>query len=181
MQEREEAARVLGAGAEAPAATFEPDEELAEAEEAAAAAAPAVSVPSKGPTAAQITAIKAAIASAATLEEVQRLENALKTGHVPSEVQVSTAPFSRTESIDDIASVRRCEPSGLKPTSMATKASSCSFCRSRQMASIPQLWTRASCVSPVPVMLELLAMHPCECGSSIGPCTVCGFCRTISC
>ena len=31
---------------------------------------------------------QAAIANAATLEEVQRLENALKTGIVPSEVQV---------------------------------------------------------------------------------------------
>ena len=32
--------------------------------------------------------LQAAIANAATLEEVQRLENALKTGIVPSEVQV---------------------------------------------------------------------------------------------
>ena len=32
--------------------------------------------------------VQAAIANAATLEEVQRLENALKTGIVPSEVQV---------------------------------------------------------------------------------------------
>lgn len=54
-QEREEAARVFGAGAEAPAATFEPDEELAQAEEAAAVAVPA---PTKGPTAEQLTAIK---------------------------------------------------------------------------------------------------------------------------
>ena len=56
LQEREEAARVFGAGAEAPAATFEPDEELAQAEEAVAVVpAPA---PTKGPTAEQLTAIK---------------------------------------------------------------------------------------------------------------------------
>ena len=55
MQEREDAARVFGAGAEAPAATFEPDEELAQAEEAAAVEPP---VPTKGPTAEQLTAIK---------------------------------------------------------------------------------------------------------------------------
>jgi len=54
-QEREEAARVFGEGAEAPAATFEPDEELAQAEEAAAVEPP---VPTKGPTAEQLTAIK---------------------------------------------------------------------------------------------------------------------------
>jgi hypothetical protein len=55
-KEREEAARVFGAGAEAPAATFEPDEELAQAEEAVAVvAAPA---PTKGPTAEQLTAIQ---------------------------------------------------------------------------------------------------------------------------
>jgi len=77
---------VFGAGAEAPPATFEPDEELAEAEEAAAAAPAAA--PSTGPSAAQLTAIKAAIANATTLAEVQRLENALKTGLVPSDVQV---------------------------------------------------------------------------------------------
>ena len=54
-QEREDAARVFGAGAEAPAATFEPDEELAQAEEAAAVEP---SAPTKGPTAEQLTAIK---------------------------------------------------------------------------------------------------------------------------
>lgn len=42
----------------------------------------------KGPTPEQITAIKAAIANAQTLEEVQRLETALTTGHLPSESQV---------------------------------------------------------------------------------------------
>ena len=41
----------------------------------------------KGPSPEQITAIKAAIANAQTLEEVQRLENALTSGHLPSELQ----------------------------------------------------------------------------------------------
>ena len=41
----------------------------------------------KGPSPEQITAIKAAIANAQTLEEVQRLENALTRGQLPSELQ----------------------------------------------------------------------------------------------
>lgn len=55
-----------------------------------AAAAAAVAEPStrKGPSSEQITAIKAAIAAASTLEEVRRLEDALKTGHLPSEVTI---------------------------------------------------------------------------------------------
>lgn len=44
----------------------------------------------KGPSPEQITAIKAAIANAQTLEEVQRLENALTSGHLPSELQGDT-------------------------------------------------------------------------------------------
>lgn len=39
-----------------------------------------------GPSAEQITAIKAAIANASTLDEVRRLEDALKTGNMPSEL-----------------------------------------------------------------------------------------------
>lgn len=88
VQERVEAARAFGVGAEAPAPTFDPEEDLAEAEAAVGAAPAVVEVPSKGPTSAQLTSIKAAIANAATLDEVQRLENALKTGNVPSEFQV---------------------------------------------------------------------------------------------
>ncbi len=45
----------------------------------------------KGPSPEQITAIKAAIANAQTLEEVQRLENALTSGHLPSELQSDAA------------------------------------------------------------------------------------------
>lgn len=60
------------------------------APQAEAAAAPAAEAPGirKGPAPEQATAIKAAIAAATTLEEVRRLEEALKTGHLPSEVAV---------------------------------------------------------------------------------------------
>lgn len=44
---------------------------------------------SKAPTAQQITAIKAAIQNAQTLKEVEELEKALVTGHVPSAFKVS--------------------------------------------------------------------------------------------
>lgn len=98
QQERQEAARLHGSAPAAQAAhgTFEPDEELEQAEAEVAAAAPvaaaaaAVAEPStrKGPSSEQITAIKAAIAAASTLEEVRRLEDALKTGHLPSEVTI---------------------------------------------------------------------------------------------
>ncbi|KAL3135814.1 hypothetical protein ABBQ32_007376 [Trebouxia sp. C0010 RCD-2024] len=98
QKEREEAAQVFAsaqqpADASAQAATFEPDEELAQAEAAAAAATQqqaAEPVVRKGPSPEQITAIKAAIANAQTLEEVQRLENALTSGHLPSELQGDT-------------------------------------------------------------------------------------------
>ena len=121
LAEREEAERAFGGGVPAPAAaaTFEPDEELAQAQ--AAVAEPEAQAIRKGPSAEQMTvrrpqrgpgaavarlhagcvgrpltafpcpppqAIKAAIANASTLEEVRRLEDALKTGHLPSEVQV---------------------------------------------------------------------------------------------
>ena len=83
------------AAAAGAAATFEPEEELEAAEAAAAAArpaAPAAPEPSarkqQGPTSEQVTAIKAAIAAASTLEEVRRLEEALKTGHLPSQVSI---------------------------------------------------------------------------------------------
>ena len=61
-----------------------------QAEAAVAAARPAAEEPTvrKGPTPEQITAIKAAIAAASTLEEVRRLEDALRTGHLPSEITI---------------------------------------------------------------------------------------------
>ena len=82
--EREEAEVEFG-GQAAPAPTaFEPDEELAAVQgKAAAAAEPGIR---KGPGPEQVMAIKAAIAAASTLEEVQRLEAALKTGHMPGDV-----------------------------------------------------------------------------------------------
>ena len=47
--------------------------------------------PSSGPTPEQLTAIKAAIAAASTLEEVRRLEQALTTGQLPSQLGASAA------------------------------------------------------------------------------------------
>lgn len=44
-----------------------------------------------GPTQEQITAIKAAIAAASTLEEVRRLEQALTTGKLPSQLDGTSA------------------------------------------------------------------------------------------
>lgn len=46
-------------------------------------------VANKGPTPQQIIAIKAAIQNAQTLNEVEELEKALVTGHVPSEFKAS--------------------------------------------------------------------------------------------
>ena len=48
----------------------------------------------KGPTPQQITAIKAAIQNAQTLKEVEELEKALVTGHVPSEFKVASASWT---------------------------------------------------------------------------------------
>ncbi|KAL6781653.1 U2 small nuclear ribonucleoprotein A' [Auxenochlorella protothecoides] len=91
--ERQEAVRQYPMGlAPAPAATFEPDEDLAEVKAAlpAAAAAASSAEPStrSGPTPEQATAIRAAIAAATTLKEVQRLEEALTTGQLPSQISV---------------------------------------------------------------------------------------------
>ncbi|CAL5223462.1 g5981 [Coccomyxa viridis] len=91
QKEREEAQRLFDANPEALTAdrTFEPGEGLVEAEgpaedeEMAAVPEPTVR---KGPTPEQITAIKAAIANAATLDEVAQLEDALRTGHMPSQL-----------------------------------------------------------------------------------------------
>eukprot|EP00232_Nephroselmis_pyriformis_P007772 CAMPEP_0182885642 /NCGR_PEP_ID=MMETSP0034_2-20130328/19729_1 /TAXON_ID=156128 /ORGANISM="Nephroselmis pyriformis, Strain CCMP717" /LENGTH=255 /DNA_ID=CAMNT_0025018917 /DNA_START=190 /DNA_END=957 /DNA_ORIENTATION=- len=82
-KEREEAAKMFageGAAEAAAAKTFTPgevaEEEAMEEEEEEA--------PKTGPTPQQLLAIKMAIANAATLDEVSRLENALKTGVMPS-------------------------------------------------------------------------------------------------
>ncbi len=84
--------------------TFEPDEDLAAVQQqqqqqqpeamdsegagAEAEAAKATSAPSQE----QMVAIKAAIANAQTLEEIQRLEEALKTGALPSELKLDGGP-----------------------------------------------------------------------------------------
>lgn len=90
LRERQQAvAKYGGSVAEThKAKTFEPDEELAEATANAGVDMEEDAEPSKGPTAETLTAIRAAIANASTLEEVQRLETALKTGIVPSAVQI---------------------------------------------------------------------------------------------
>ncbi|PSC72117.1 26S protease regulatory subunit [Micractinium conductrix] len=95
QKERQDAERLHGAAPALAAqpATFEPDEELAQAEAAVAPKVPAAeeAAARTGPTPEQITAIKAAIAAASTLEEVRRLEDALRTGHLPSEISVGGA------------------------------------------------------------------------------------------
>ena len=88
LAEREKAAAMFG-GAEgaksggAGAKTFEPGM-VAGAAGGGPEAMDEDAMPASGPTAAQLLALKAAIANAATLEEVQRLETALTTGIVPS-------------------------------------------------------------------------------------------------
>jgi hypothetical protein len=84
-QERDEAARLFEGGANVPHA--EPAEvEQAEVSALTEATDAAVAKLVKGPTPAQLMAIKAMIASATTLEEVQRIENAVKSGNLPSEI-----------------------------------------------------------------------------------------------
>lgn len=108
QKEREEAERLYGAAPQQAPATFEPEEELAQAEAAAGvarpaepAAAPAAAAARAGPTPEQVTAIKAAIAAASTLEEVRRLEEALKTGHLPSEITVGGEGANGAAAMDE--------------------------------------------------------------------------------
>ncbi|PNW72167.1 hypothetical protein CHLRE_16g679600v5 [Chlamydomonas reinhardtii] len=108
-QKERDAAKALFSSEEAQTAhasnTFEPDEDLAAAKQQAgvanggaeqgagameedAAASSAAAAATSAPSQEQMVAIKAAIANAQTLEEIQRLEEALKTGHLPSEIRV---------------------------------------------------------------------------------------------
>jgi U2 small nuclear ribonucleoprotein A' len=104
LQEREEATKVYGTLEQQQQAgnTFEPGEGLpepaaaadgADGEEAAAdgaedaAAADAAAKPTAAPTAEQLTAIKAAVANAQTLEDAWRLEQSLKAGDMPSALE----------------------------------------------------------------------------------------------
>eukprot|EP00898_Chlorokybus_atmophyticus_P002290 jgi/Chlat1/3061/Chrsp21S03382 len=104
QKEREEAEKLFGGedseaklrAAASKQQTFVPGEGVPEAEAATAAAgAPAVVEPAAppkptAPTPEQLTAIKAAIANAQTLDEVARLEKALKSGQMPTDIMIDT-------------------------------------------------------------------------------------------
>jgi U2 small nuclear ribonucleoprotein A' len=68
---------------EAAAAAMDTDEAAA-AEDAGANGEAAAAKPTAAPSAEQLTAIKAAVANAQTLEDAWRLEQALKAGDMPS-------------------------------------------------------------------------------------------------
>ena len=87
QSEREAAEKTFGAddGAAARAKTFTPGEALPEAKEDAMEEED--KAPS-GPTPEQLLALKVAIANAETLEEVARLEQALASGVVPSDLAI---------------------------------------------------------------------------------------------
>lgn len=97
VQERKEAEKLYPddeAAALAASNTFEPDEDLQAAQAQAGVDTEMTDAPAStsgkaagkaGPTPQQLIAVKAAIANAATLEEIQRLEAALVTGSLPSE------------------------------------------------------------------------------------------------
>ena len=104
MQERKEAEKLYPndeAAALAASRTFEPDEDLQAAQAQAGVDTEMAEASTSKPAAAaaagkaaalsaqQQIAVKAAIANAATLEEIQRLEAALVTGSLPSEFQES--------------------------------------------------------------------------------------------
>jgi U2 small nuclear ribonucleoprotein A' len=88
--EERAAARAAFGGAEGAAALADAAAAAAAAsarEDAAAAGAAAAAAKARaGPTPAQMLALKAAIAAAATLDEVSRLEKALATGVMPADV-----------------------------------------------------------------------------------------------
>ncbi|EFJ49551.1 hypothetical protein VOLCADRAFT_104320 [Volvox carteri f. nagariensis] len=111
-QKERDAAKAMFSSEEAQAThaskTFEPDEDLAAAQQQAGVVLPRenggeqqrpeedgqgdgddeAAKATAAPSQEQLIAIKAAIANAQTLEEIQRLEEALKTGHLPSEIRV---------------------------------------------------------------------------------------------
>lgn len=84
--ERAEADKAF-AGKAAPAHEEIKGSAPAAAEEATTTGAAATEPAKKAPTAAQLAAIRAAIAQAQTMEEVQELEAALRSGQVPSRLQ----------------------------------------------------------------------------------------------
>lgn len=107
LQERQEAKKLFatenGAPAKAPppppAKTFVPGE--IPSEDSLEATPVEVEEPSrKGPTPEQIIAIKTAIANSQTLEEVARLEKALKLGQLPSDIVLPGEDGSRKSTTD---------------------------------------------------------------------------------
>jgi U2 small nuclear ribonucleoprotein A' len=84
--ERAAASAAFGGAAGAAALAAAAAESAAAAAEDAAAAAAAKRA--QGPTPQQLLALKAAIAAAATLDEVSRLENALATGVMPADLRL---------------------------------------------------------------------------------------------
>lgn len=87
--EREKAKELFGgAEGEAGAANGSKTFELGKVAGDTAEAMEEDEKPQSGPTPQQLLALKAAIANAATLEEVQRLETALTTGIVPSDLKL---------------------------------------------------------------------------------------------
>ena len=86
--ERAEAVAAFGGaeGADRAKALAAVSHAAAAAEEATASALTGDQARTSGPSPAQLLAIKTAIASASTLEEVQRLEKALQAGVMPSEL-----------------------------------------------------------------------------------------------
>eukprot|EP00245_Coleochaete_scutata_P004176 TRINITY_DN16448_c0_g1_i1.p1 TRINITY_DN16448_c0_g1~~TRINITY_DN16448_c0_g1_i1.p1 ORF type:complete len:279 (-),score=77.88 TRINITY_DN16448_c0_g1_i1:488-1324(-) len=97
QKERDEAKKLFGSTEaaataptvpkKAPALTFVPGETEGQMEDEQAAQ-PAEEPAKKAPTPEQLTALKAAIANAQTLEEVARLEKALQSGQMPSALKV---------------------------------------------------------------------------------------------
>lgn len=88
QKEREAAAAKYASGeaaADGTAATFEPDEELQQAEASRQQPVEQEQAP-KQPSAEQLLAIKAAVANLNSLEEASRLEASLAQGQMPSEI-----------------------------------------------------------------------------------------------
>ncbi|KAG0555566.1 hypothetical protein M758_12G182000 [Ceratodon purpureus] len=100
----------------APAKTFVPGEipsdDLPETEETEEVPAQVEEPSRKGPTPEQIIAIKTAIANSQTLEEVARLEKALKLGQLPSDIVLPGDDALKKPTTDTNASI---PPSAQQP------------------------------------------------------------------
>jgi U2 small nuclear ribonucleoprotein A' len=97
QKERIEAQKAFGGTAEEQAAKKEAAKTFVPGEGIEAEGAEKKEEPKKvGPTPEQITAIKAAIATAQTLEEVSRLEKALRSGQLPNDILVAEDSSAKT-------------------------------------------------------------------------------------